>query len=117
MLFTTDGQMLVAFIFLLLSLILCTLSALLYFIVKKFIKNEKFKFAIFLVLDFIVVVLFAFGFIYTCTKCNYGLVRWFEVFAYLLPIVLFLYVSKKQRIKKLENLQNWKILIIENLLL
>lgn len=106
MLFTTDGQLLIAGIFLFSSLLLCLLAVFVYFVINRYVKYDKLKYTILLFADLIIILLFAFCFIFICTKFNYGLIRWYVLFAYILPIVLFLYFSKRRKIAKLANLES-----------
>ena len=104
MLFTTEGQLIIAGIFLFSSIILCLFAVLIYFVINKYIKKEKIKYVILLFADLTIILLFAFCFIFICTKCNYGIIRWYILFAYFLPIILFLHFLKKRKIAKLANL-------------
>lgn len=100
MLYTTDGQLYIAFILFLTSVILCFSVFLANFFIKK-IKYNKIKFVCNFVFDFVVVLIFTLVFIILCSSLNYGIVRLYCLISYILPIVILLMILKRQKIKKL----------------
>ena len=100
MLFATSGQIEYALILLLFSSLLCVVVFFVNFFIKK-VKNNILKLAFNHIFDLLCVFSFAFCYFALTNHYNYGLIRWYSILCFVLPIVVMVKLIKKHKLKQI----------------